>query len=144
MAKKKEEQTFAETIQEEVESLNSLYIAEPKNAKERLLNDLFVYQETASTARKLLDETYEKCREAGLLESDEDLRKYEAGEYVEFKSKQLALTVMIKEPGIAFDRSKFIIKAAKKFGVDPSVIDKMMEKCTKENAAAVVKKVVER
>ncbi len=144
MTKNKDDKSFSEIVQEEVESLNALYLNAPKGAKERLLNDLFVYQEAASAAKKLLDETYEKCREAGLLESDEKLREYEAGDYVELKSKQLALTITIREPAIVFDRGSFILKAAKKFGVNASVIDKMMEKCTKENAAAIVKKVVER
>lgn len=106
------------------------------------LFDIWVYQEMCAFAEAKLKAAWKVAQDNGVI-SDDDTLRLAAGETIVAESDKFSCVATVAAPGERFDKDVFIAKLAKKFKLEPSDIEAVMENSKLTNKAALTKRVLE-
>lgn len=113
-----------------------------KGESERMLHDVFVWQELSSLAEKNLKAAWAALQSgAGFVEDDDTLRE-KPGATIAVESKTYSCLIKVDNPRETFDKDEFVSLVAAKFKLNPARVLPLADLAKKQGAAPLSKKIV--
>lgn len=123
-------------------AVEAFKVPDKKDETERMLHDVFVWQEICSMAEKNLKAAWAAAQSgSGVVEDDDTLRK-SAGAAIAAESKTYSCVVKVDNPRESFDKDEFVSLVAAKYKLNPARVLQLAELAKKPTAAPLSKKIV--